>query len=680
MASESDAPAGPKIEIVAKPESKLPVILPSVMILFVAVVLFLISGIRDALGMLFAAIACVCFPLFVVRYLELGRALIDREGMTLLPPGIGRLRGRPVHFRWDEVVEVRRAPSWTRWAMQIRLNRPREFWKFHPQPQNLIGTPKSICADPRFSEALRAYLPAERIRVDLPFVQRPSLLTRYWWVFAPIILLCAAVTAGCSFAILRGESFIASVTVAIVSLVIGAVAMALCAHGAPAAFGVITGLLIAFVFIAPFSIVLAFFFPSGLALIAGCLGAAAASLVGAALMVIRARKSRGWRYAAVTFLLAAVGFWCAWSGFHRVVGIRVGEGWLDYRSPWTPKGDAFWMTEGGFFAKPDQPTTVVWYSSDLKPERQAVLPASAHCIAIGQEAALFSDRGEPDAQLWLVPRHAEAQVIDRAPSFGYGVVSPDSRRALIPIRGEQRGPLAWKVCDLASGKVEPVNSPLPLNETYAIAFRDDGTVLWLSGSPPLDKGNNRVYQYTPVPESGEFPHPGKPYVVWSWKINSTESPAQLYAARTQWLEWNRWDKPERLRVCRVSEKPPARAEYVELDFTQSPPREATITEEEFDARGPPARSFDGRFTLETGRAGVFTPEFIVDTKTGRKFSMPSTGELMGLTFPLWSPSANKFLMEVPETKLAPGFWCWHREFGQSFERTMVVYLVDMDRQ
>jgi hypothetical protein len=47
----------------------------------------------------------------------------------------------------------------------------------------------------------------------------------------------------------------------------------------------------------------------------------------------------------------------------------------------------------------------------------------------------------------------------------------------------------------------------------------------------------------------------------------------------------------------------------------------------------------------------------------------------------WSPTAHKFLMEVPEMKLAGGgLWRWHRESGNPFEITMAVYFVDMDRQ
>ena len=47
----------------------------------------------------------------------------------------------------------------------------------------------------------------------------------------------------------------------------------------------------------------------------------------------------------------------------------------------------------------------------------------------------------------------------------------------------------------------------------------------------------------------------------------------------------------------------------------------------------------------------------------------------------WSPSAHKFLMEVPEVKLAPaGCGAGIASSEEMFESTMVVYLVDMDRQ
>ena len=183
-------------------------------------------------------------------------------------------------------------------------------------------------------------------------------------------------------------------------------------------------------------------------------------------------------------------------------------------------------------------TTACWYSSDSKLERRVVLPVDGVLLAIGQEAALFFANRKEGPQLWFVPRHAEARVIDTATYFGHSNrISPDSRRILISIWDAQGKIQAWKICDLETGKVEPVNFPVPLSEITVVALRDDGTVLWLSGSGPLDKENRPWPRANPVPESGEFPHPGKPYAVWSWKINSADAPAQLYAAKTQWLGW-----------------------------------------------------------------------------------------------------------------------------------------------
>jgi hypothetical protein len=355
----------------------------------------------------------------------------------------------------------------------------------------------------------------------------------------------------------------------------------------------------------------------------------------------------------------------------------VGVGSLDYRSPWTPSGDAFLMTEG--FS--EKPTTVCWYSSDLKLECRAVLP-KGHVFALGQEAALFIAYGETKSQIWFLPRDAEAGVIEEAPTFGRITVSPDSGHALIPLENLQDKVLAWKICEVATGKVAPAKLPAELNDDSVIALRNDLTVLWLSGSRPLDKGNNQVNRYNDLPESGEFPHPGKPYVVWSWKINSTESPAQIYAAKTQWLEWQR-GRPERLYVWRIAENPPARVEQVALDLAKSPPAEATNAKEGFQLSAQPqAQSFDGRFTVEANEARSFAPAFIVDTKTGRKFSIQLGAMLsFGGGSLRWSPTAHKFLMEVPEMKLAGGgLWRWHRESGNPFEITMAVYFVDMDRQ
>jgi len=685
MESDSQATAGPQTEIVAKtqfnPAAMLRFIVP---IALVIPVLFLTWGISGAVYVLLFAIAEGAFYLFTERYAKLRRALFDREGMTLLPRVVGRLSTRPLHFRWDEVLEVRRPFFRIDGPIRLRLNRPRKFWTFRPrQQQNVILVPRGIWTEPQFAEAIRDYVPAERIHAGLAFDESHSLSARYWRVFALVFLLCAAVNAGCSFAIIRGESFIGTLQAALPALVIGALAITLCAVRAPAAFGLVAGLLDTFPLLSLAGIFLAFFFPGGMALFVGVLGAAAGALAGAALMVINGRKSGAWRYAGATFLLAAAGFWCAWAGFHQISAIRLGIGRLDYGNPWTPTGDAFLMTEGDYSGISDKPTTVCWYSRDLKPERRAVLPGSARALAVGQDAALLCVIGELDKQLWFVPRRSELRFIEKAPSFEEGRISPDSRRALISIWNAPRDPLAWQICDLETGKVEPVNLPLPLKDGSAITLRDDQTVLWLSGSRPLDKGNNPVNHRTSLPESGEFPHAGKPYVVWSWKVNSAGAPAQLYAAKTQWVGWGRSDKAERLHVCRISESPPARIEYVALDFTQSPPSVTTISEEDFESQPPwtsQARSFDGRFTVEGGSSGFFAPAFIVDTKTGRKFNMQSAATLTGMLSLHWSPSANEFVMEVAEAKLAGELWRWNRELEKTIEIASVVYFVDMDRQ
>jgi hypothetical protein len=247
----------------------------------------------------------------------------------------------------------------------------------------------------------------------------------------------------------------------------------------------------------------------------------------------------------------------------------------------------------------------------------------------------------------------------------------------------EREPVAWKVYDLETGEVETVNFPVPLKEVSPITLRDDGTVLWLSGSRPLDKGNYPTTHLTPLPESGEFPHPGKPFVVWAWKINSVDAPAKLYAAGTQWLEWRRPDKSQRLYVCRVSENPPARVECVTLDFAQSPPAQTTISQDEFEFHQPwmpRTRSFDGRFAFAAAERGFFAPAFIVDTKTGRKFRLPAPAMPFGPSYVHWSPSENKFLIEVTQSKLPAGLWRWRRDTEKTLEPATVVYFVDMDRQ
>jgi hypothetical protein len=636
-------------------------------------------GITSTVYVSLAAFAVVIFLLLSARYAECRRALLDREGMTLSPLGIGRLRVRPFHFRWDEVVEVRRMPFGT---MRLRLSRPRKFGTFRSQPKNSVRIPKGIWTNPQFTETLRTSVPAERIHAEPPFDERLSWPVRHWWILAPVMLICAAAAAGCSFIAFRSPDFIGflmRVSLELVILCLG-LAMLLCADRARPAFRVVAGFLLTFVFTGSSIIMEALLWSHGLKLIAGYWGALAGALVGAAIVVINGRKSRAWPYAGATFLLAAAGFCCGWAGFHQVAGIRLGVAWLDGRGPWTPKGDAFLIREGASVGFSNEPTTVRWYSSDLKLERRAVLPVDVHLLAIGQEAALFAVWRKEGSQLWFVSRHAEARVIDTAPNFGHGRISPDRRRILIPIPDAEGKSQALKICDLEAGTVEPVNFPVPLSEITVIALRDDGSVLWLSGSGPLDKENRPWPRANPVPESGEFPHPGKPYVVWSWKVNSADAPAQLYAAKTQWLSWGRSATTGRLNVVRVAENPPARTEYVALDFTQSPPAETTISEEEFGRtwRLPQDKSFDGRFAHEWGITGRFAPACIVDTKSGRTFGMQSTA-FIGVSL-YWSPSAHKFLLELPELKLTGGRWHWRDSSEEMFEGAMVVYFVDMDRQ
>jgi hypothetical protein len=677
MASDSQEATGPPIEIIARKLFAPWDFLPSIMPVALAVIgVFLIWGIRDALCLLLLGITVGFILLFIVRYTVPYRALIDGEGMTLLARGISRLRARPIHFRWDEIIEFRRVPVWMGLGAQFRLNRRRKSWTFRSQPKNSIPIHRGFHANPQFAEVVRLYVPVEKIHTDLPFDERHSLSNRYWWIFALGILVCAAITASCSLAIIRSEHLLGAIVAAVIALMIGAHAMDFCAHGAPTAFSLVTGLLRTFEVLVPAS-TLAFFISGGLALAAGGWGAVAGALVGAALMVINGKKRRVWQAAGVTLILAGAGFWCGWSEFHQIAGVRIGAGSLSGRSPWTPKGDAFWMTEG-IWAKT---ATVCWYSSEAKLENRVVFSGSAYAVAVGEEAAIFRVRGEPEDQLWFFPRRGKPQVVDSAPCFGRGPTSPDSRHALVFLQDEKGETYAWRICDVETGKVGPVNLPMPLGKVSVIALRNDQTVLWLSGSVPLDKDNKLVESRAPLPGNGEFPHPGKPYIVWAWKVNSAAAPAQLYAARTQWLNWRRSGKPEQVDVCRISESRPAQREYVALDFTSSPPAEITISEEQFDTdwRMQHDDSFDGRFAATTMSEDVSAPPFIVDRKTGRQFHIRTWIAWFGVILH-WSPNAHKFLMAIPETKYGGAAWRWRRDFNEAFEETIVVRLVDMDRQ
>ena len=666
MASDSEA-GGPQTDIVAKTQFDLSAVLPLGMpYVFFVVGAFVMWGIRDLLILII-----VCPIAFLIdRYLKPCRARFDNEGMTLLWRGVGRLRARPFHFRWDEVLEIRRPSFWYEWAVKTRLNRPRKFWTFRRQPKNSIKVPKSMWTRPQFVEAIRLHVPAERITADLAGDGGHPSPARSRFI-GTVIFLCAAAAAGCSLALIHDGSFMQIFLVATSALLIGALAMSFYVFPGAAALGLVAGFLNTLPFLVLIDFAAVLFIPGGQKLLAAGLGAAAGALLGAAIMVIKGNGPHAWRFAGATLLLTALGFSCGWAGFRQVAGTRAGFGGLSYESPWTPQGDAFLLV--------DEPRTVCWYSSDLKLERRDVLPDSASLVALGQEAALFRVHSLQGAQLWFVPRHAEPRVIDEAPFFLEGKLSPDSRHALIPIRIQvgDGAVTVWEICDLTTGQIEPVNFPGPPEKIRILSLRNDQTLLWLTGSAPLDKKGYEVNRFVTLPEGGEFAQPGKPYVVRSWKINSAESPRQVYAAKTQWLQWTISNTPEQLHVCRLSENPPLRREFVALDFAQSPPVEAAISEGEFDLPwGPKNRSFDGRFTVAANRSNSFSPAFIMDTKTGRNFRMQSGPRLFSVW---WSPISHKFLMEVPEMKLAGGLWRWHHWPEDIFERVEAVYLVDMDR-
>ena len=668
MASEPEAAAGAQTEIIVKPQLNGRDIAPKIVPLaLLFLFLFAVVGIGDTLGLLAIVLACGSLCHLANRCYELARAVYDDEGMTLLSRGIGHLMARSLHFRWDEVFEVRRRKLFSNAPLILLLNRPRKSWMFRSQLISTVRIPNNMWKDPQFAQAIRAHVPAERVHTE-------ESSERYWRIFVLVILACAVLAAACSLVVSRSVSYSWGIWSAFITLYIGSAAMSLCDQRAREGFRLIQMLLHTLFLLVLALLVLLFSFPaSSMAIMAGYLGAAAGALMGSAAVIANGRRSHGWYYAGATCLLAAAGFAFGWSRSAQIREIRLGFGSLDFRSPWTPKGDAFLMIK----EESEQTKTICWYSSSGKLERSAVLPATGPLRVIGQDAALFTVRAREESQLWLVPRRAEARVIDKAPGYSNCRISPDFRRALIAVTDAPGGNLSWRICDLETGKVAPVNFPVPLKDISVIAPRSDGTVVWLTGSRPLDKGKNLATRRTALPESGEFPYPGVLYRMWTWKINSAEPPAQIYSAKTQWLEWHVTLVPGQLYVWRVSEKPPAHVECVEIDLRQSRPTETVIPEEVTNVPlAQLSESYDGRFEPVASKAGVL---YMEDTKTGKMLPLLATIRLFGPAFG-WSPSANQFLVQLPELSLREGLWCWHRGFEKTFETSMAVYFVDMDRQ
>jgi hypothetical protein len=674
MAAEAGPSGQEQTTLVVKPQLDLWVLVPfAIPMVFAIIGVFFFWGVEAALIMSAIIVACCVAAYLVNRCAGLHRVVLDDEGMTFSSRGIGRLAVRSFHFRWDEVVEVRRPKLVEDGSRLVRLNHPRKFWALHLQPRRAIRIPKGIWANPQVAQAVCAHVPAQKVSAD----ESPPWSARYWWVLVVIILICAGVTAGCSLSVMRAWNVVRSAIAAFTALVIAALAMALCIHRSPRPFRLIEGLVHALILLLLASILVAFLF-TGVALAAAWFGAAAGMLVGAAMMIIAGRRSSGWIWAGAALLLAAVELCYGWTGYSQITQTHVCVGSLEAGNPWTPGGDAFLATELSGDSK-----IIRWYSSGLKLERSVAIPNDAELFVAAQEAALFEIRGGKAAQLWFVSRHAEPRVIDAAPGEGYSYrrwPSADPGHLLIGVYNRESWPLACKICDLRSGEIEPVNFPAPVKDVSVIALLDDRIVLWATGSLPTDNQNRAWHYPDRLPSNGEFAHPGKRYTVWSWKINSGQPPKQIYAAKTQWLEWKRARKPGQLDVCRLSEKAPPHTEFVTLDLSRSPPAERAASGKDFALIWGPwifeSSSHDGRFKLLFGQSDLF---YLVDTKTGRRFPMP--GGLLNFHGVRWSPTANQFLFERSELKLGDELFSWRHDITDALkERRSIVYFVDMDRR
>jgi len=675
------------IDIAAKPRVNV-LVLASLAPPYAACVagILVFSGVGAALGTMLVLLLVWGFVEVTSEYTDLLRARIDEEGVTLLPRRPSRLSRRALRFRWEEVLEVRR-PFWganrAKFGLVIRLSRPRKFWTLRALAANTALVAAAIGQNPQFIEALRRHVPAERIRPNALDAGCPSLSATRARVLALVVFCCAMGVGWGAMAVATGEQFIAAGMTAMVSLFIGVLVTILFVPAVSPALEIWTGILNALLLSMSMIMIGAILFPNGVPYAIAALGGGAGILLGIGLSLLLRNRLRAWGQIALVGILAMAGSAWGWFSVQDLTGVRVGDGSLSYIDPWTPQGDAFITIEPGWRETVKEPVNLCWHSSDLTEQSCAKLPPDSRVVAVGQRAALVVSRADENNTLWWAPRDAEPRAIGDAPGYAQTILSPNRRLTLIRPRNDECKTTSWQLCEIDEGNRLTLQPPVPPDSVSVAGLADDGTLLWLQGSRPRDKGDRSVSHRTPLPESGAFPRQGELYTTWTWNAYSSAPPVQVYAAATEWLDWRPSEEYGRIRVCRISESKPARIEYALLDTTRKPVEETPISKDDFERLSWPSQSPDGRFVVSTRNAkfSLFAPAFIRDTKTGEEWRVPHANTLWGLTMgPRWSPSSRTFLIETAETRLSSGLWRWKRSSDDAFEQTSAIYLVDMDRQ
>ncbi len=638
-------------------------------------------------GLLFASfliLGLIPWQIAVARRGAYLVATLGEDGVTLRPLKGGRLSKRPFHFEWREVKQIRRTLLFAHHlaqALTIRLDRPHRFWTFETQPKHFVHIGPGLWEDPGFVRALTENVPSNRIEGKALDFKAPRVPTPYRITCGMLVLGCAAVAIWCALRLIVGpEGLGAGVMVVMaLSVYIGCLACMLGLDGRSTAYGFLGGALLAWM--SSLKMVVLWVICTGaLSVLTGYLGASAGLLIGASLAMLGSKQAPRWPYVVLFYALGVFGFLAGWIAYDGIPETRVGVGNLSYVSPWTPQGDAFLITETPWLSQlrdEKSPVTLRWYSEDLRPGHSLSVLGRPSATVVGQNGALCVVRPNDDnRELWYVPRYAgKAKRLDAANHFWAIRRSPGGTLAVARLSTEEQQ--TWKVCDLSTGELRSLFVPVPDAEVRMVWIRDDGTLLWLTGSRPLDKGKNAVSRHTPLPPNGQFPYPGESYRIWRWKPGNSEDPAAIYAARTQWLGWAPSKVSEGLYVCRIAETPPPRVEYVEVDLSTSECIVSSASDDVLD--WDYGMRTNGRFVVRE-EEGLFGRLLVADLLTGKTRRIRTASPLLaGLEGPWWSPTANRFLLAWPKWVPAQDFWSWHwyRDPKRILTFEHVVHLVDL---
>ncbi|MBM4085858.1 MAG: efflux RND transporter permease subunit, partial [Planctomycetes bacterium] len=389
------------------------------------------------------------------------RMSVSDEGVTLRVLRKGRPYGRPLSFRWDEVVKVTRwrAPGPKSPLLSVRLVKPKRpflSWRLERPRPNPVRLGKALWQNPAFLDCLRRNVPPDRIKPealdDVGGASRDA-----WWrrVCASVQILCAAVVAAAPVALATDSKYLLAFSMA-TSIICLVVSQGTLLFGVmvdwPFKPSVAVGALLVYVAVHPpwmlmakDTLVGATQWPTFLGVVGGLAGLGLA----AGVAMWTCPKWPLWRRVALLYALPALGFGAGWRGYDGIGDTKVGTGVIPAYLPWTPNGDGFLVREEeSTFAVESRrwketepvPLKLRWYSADLERGHAVSLPNPGYTLAVGQEGALCAtaaERGPTD--LWFIPRRTdEAKKLLSLKGLARARLSPGRRYAVVRLNRQAK--------------------------------------------------------------------------------------------------------------------------------------------------------------------------------------------------------------------------------------------------